>query len=59
MYFSFDTMDGMTSHGNPSLLPGKVCRPNHPWEMEILAPDGGSGSEVINEGLEIQTIEGQ
>ncbi len=25
MYFSFESLDGMTTHGNPALMSGKVC----------------------------------
>ncbi len=31
----------------------------HPWLTEIPAPDGGPGSDITNEGLKLQTIDGQ
>ncbi len=51
---------------------GKLLNPSFPWKCLILrtssvfspgvpadTPDGGSGSDITNEGLKLQTIGGQ
>ncbi len=37
---------------------GKIWT-NHPMLTEITAPDGDSGSNIINEGVKLKTIGGQ